>query len=46
MLNADSNMKTFIAFTDCTDGIEDLTQVVPLVQTIEISLPIPPLRLL
>ena len=30
-------MKTFLAFTDCTGGhaIEDLTQLVPLVQTAE-----------
>jgi hypothetical protein len=37
MLNADSDKKTFLAFTDCTDGhaIEDLTQLVPVVQTAE-----------
>jgi hypothetical protein len=37
MSNADSNMKTFLAFTDCSDAhpSKDLTQLVPLVQTLE-----------
>ena len=37
ILSADSDMEIFLDFTDCTDGhaIEDLTQLVPLVQTVE-----------
>ena len=37
MLNANSDIKTFLAFTDCTDehSMEDLTHLVPLVQTAE-----------
>jgi hypothetical protein len=36
MSNADSEMKTFLAFTDYTDrhAIEDLSQLIP-VQTVE-----------
>ena len=35
MSNADSDMKSFLAFTDCADAhpVEDLTVLVPLVQT-------------
>lgn len=37
MSNTDSDLKTFLALTDCTDGhaIEDHTQLLPLVQTAE-----------
>jgi len=37
MPNDDSDMKTFLAFTDCIDGdpFEDLTQLLSLVQTAE-----------
>ena len=37
MSNADSDIKTFLAFTDCIDGhaTEDLTKLVPIVQTAE-----------
>jgi hypothetical protein len=37
MSNADSDMKAFIAYTDCSDAhpFKDLTQLVPLVQTLE-----------
>jgi hypothetical protein len=41
ILNADYDIKTFFAFADCSDGhaIEDLTQLVPLLQTAEDELP-------
>jgi hypothetical protein len=37
MSNADSEMKVFLAYTDCSDAhpFKDLTQLVPLVQTLE-----------
>ena len=37
MSNADSDMKTFLAYTDCSDAhlFEYLTHIVPLVQTLE-----------
>jgi hypothetical protein len=37
MLNADSDVKTFLAVTNSTDGhaIEDITKLVPLVQSTE-----------
>jgi hypothetical protein len=37
MPHADNGIKTFLAFTDCTDGhpFEDITQLVRLVQNAE-----------
>ena len=37
MPNADSDINTFLAFTNCTDGhpLENITQLVPLVQSSE-----------